>query len=97
MKKRFLVLILLLLIALALPLLASAETQSGTCGDNLTWTLTDSGVLTISGTGPMEDFDTAKWSNKGVKYVLIENGVTRIGNQAFMDCGMINGITIPDR
>ena len=30
--------------------------DSGTCGENLTWTLTNDGVLTISGTGPMEDF-----------------------------------------
>ena len=29
--------------------------ESGTCGDNLTWNLTN-GVLTISGTGTMSDF-----------------------------------------
>lgn len=27
--------------------------SSGTCGENLTWTLSDEGVLTISGTGAM--------------------------------------------
>lgn len=31
------------------------EAYSGQCGDNLTWTLSDDGVLTISGTGPMAD------------------------------------------
>ena len=31
---------------------------SGTCGDNLTWTLDDSGTLTISGTGDMWDWET---------------------------------------
>ena len=39
----------------------NAEIHTGTCGaqgDNLTWTLdTETGVLTISGTGDMEDFD----------------------------------------
>ena len=29
--------------------------KSGTCGDNLTWTLSDDGTLTISGTGEMWD------------------------------------------
>ena len=34
----------------------AAASSSGTCGDDLTWTLTDDGVLTISGTGPMTDY-----------------------------------------
>ena len=32
-------------------------TASGTCGDNLTWTLDDSGTLTISGSGEMYNYD----------------------------------------
>ena len=36
---------------------AMAET-TGTCGEDLKWTLTDDGVLTISGTGSMPDYDT---------------------------------------
>ena len=32
------------------------DTASGTCGENLTWTLSDDGVLTISGTGDMTDY-----------------------------------------
>ena len=53
MKNRVLSLILTLFMVVslfsALPITASAAT-SGTCGDNLTWTLDDSGTLTISGT-----------------------------------------------
>ena len=30
--------------------------DSGTCGENVTWTLDENGVLTISGTGEMENF-----------------------------------------
>ena len=47
------------LFTLFLALLASVGTisaYSGTCGENLTWDLTDS-VLTISGTGEMYDYD----------------------------------------
>lgn len=35
---------------------ASAET-SGTCGDNVNWVLSDDGVLTISGTGDMSNYN----------------------------------------
>ena len=35
----------------------SAETYTGTCGDNVTWELdTDTGVLEISGTGAMTNW-----------------------------------------
>lgn len=63
---------------------------SGSCGakgDNLTWTLDDNGLLTISGTGEMASRCT--WSASGVdysnsiKYVWIKNGVTSIGANAF--------------
>ena len=57
--RRFLsmLLALVLCLSLAAPALASGETYSGTCGDNLTWTLdTATGVLTISGSGAMADY-----------------------------------------
>ena len=49
---------LLVTLLVTLPLVGFA-TESGTCGENLTWTLSDDGVLTISGTGEMEDYDPA--------------------------------------
>ena len=62
----------------------NAET-SGTCGENLTWSLVD-GVLTISGTGEMESYDlnqnvTAPWYEDRdlVTNVIIEEGVASIG------------------
>ena len=54
--------------------------SSGTCGDNLTWTLDNEGLLTISGTGDMYAFSMygSPWySNKDtVSRIVIENGVT---------------------
>ena len=45
--------ILYLFIVIFLPLAASAD-DSGTCGDNLTWTyVEETGTLTISGSGDM--------------------------------------------
>ena len=39
----------------------AATVESGTCGDNLAWILDDKGTLTITGTGPMENYtDTSR-------------------------------------
>ncbi len=51
----------ILLLALCLCLCgAAAETQSGSCGENVTWTLDENGLLTISGSRPMADYS---WGN----------------------------------
>ena len=70
---------------------ADAAGTGGTCGDNLTWGLSDDGTLTISGTGKMKDFDDSHgssvnfspWDKTTVKKIVIESGVTSIGNNAF--------------
>lgn len=80
MKKRIIswlmVMCIMALLVTALPITASAET-SGTCGDNVTWTLDDNGMLTISGTGDMDGYYEAPWHNliNSIKNVIIENGV----------------------
>ena len=57
--------------------------------DNLTWTLTADGTMTISGKGAMkEDYNTyysPAYDNENIKKVVIEDGVTRIGDYAFSD------------
>ena len=56
MKKKLLGLILALLMVFSLlpaSAFAANVVQSGTCGENLTWTFDDEGVLTITGTGEM--------------------------------------------
>ena len=81
-----------------LPMMAMAD-NSGTCGDNLTWTLVEStGTLTIRGTGAMNDYkyDERPWfyyRNDIVK-LIIEEGVTSIGNHAFDGCNGLTSITI---
>ena len=67
--------------------------------DNLTWTLTADGTMTISGTGTMMDYDIvdspAAQKKDSVKKVVIEDGVTSIGNGAFKYCSSLTDITIP--
>jgi hypothetical protein len=77
-----------------------ALAESGTCGTNLTWTLDGDGTLTISGTGDMEDYtdnSNAPWyGNSSIKSVVVENGVTNIGNCAFLFCARLTSVTVPD-
>ena len=67
--------------------------------DNLTWTLDADGTLTISGTGAMKNYkdgdQSPVFNNSNVKKVVIEDGVTSIGNYAFSYTGL-KSITIPD-
>lgn len=101
MKKT--VSLLALLAALCCLFTASAAAAdaptSGTCGENLTWTLDGAGTLTISGTGAMEDFGPydAPWrqNRDSIKTVVIENGVTTIGRSAFCWCPSLTSVTIP--
>ena len=85
-----------------LDITASAETYSGTCGDNLTWTLdTETGELVISGEGEMYDWtspSSAPWDDNRsyIKTVTIADGVTSIGDVAFVYCTSLTNIDIPD-
>lgn len=73
---------------------ADESVASGTLDTGLTWNLTKSNTLTISGQGAMPDFDSAAeqpWSDYSsqIREVVIEEGVTSIGACAFWDCGVI--------
>ena len=80
---------------------ANAE-ESGTCGPNLRWHLTDNGVLTISGKGEMNDYSAnyfenrAPWRGYDIKRIIIGDGVTTIGVYAFAGCSSLTSVTIPN-
>lgn len=74
---------------------------SGTCGENLTWELDCEGVLTISGTGEMtnyEDESPALWyeHKESISAVVIKNGITSIGDRAFYVCRNLTSVEIPN-
>ncbi len=63
---------------------------SGECGENLTWTLDETGVLTVSGSGPMADYTEydEPWYGyrEDISGAVIGDGVTAIGDYAFSGC-----------
>ena len=77
---------------------------SGVCGkegDDLTWSLQSGGYLVVSGTGEMEDYDDvseAPWATlrEQIRYIIISQGVTRIGAAAFKDCNSATIASISD-
>lgn len=74
----------------------------GTCGENVYWTLSN-GVLTITGTGPMEEYTHitykerpwVEWINS-IHTVQISEGVTSVSAFAFYKCTNLTRITIPE-
>lgn len=75
---------------------------SGTCGANLTWTFdSTTRTLTISGIGAMYDYSMtsgsrAPWFGLDIRSVVINSGVTTIGNAALFSLINITNITIPE-
>jgi hypothetical protein len=75
--------------------------DSGTCGDNLTWTLDRNGQLTISGTGDMNDCsysNVAPWYSyhTEIKTIVIKKGLTGVGDLAFWGCSSLTSISLPE-
>ena len=78
----------------------------GSCGVDVTWVLTNEGVLTISGEGAMSNYDSPKYQRNNImpwyptrgeiRQVVIEAGVTTIGEHAFFACANLRNVTIAD-
>ena len=73
---------------------------SGTCGTDVSWVLSEDGVLTISGNGSMDECsgDSRPWIeySNTIKSVVILDGVTSIAEYAFYGCSNLAEVIIPD-
>ena len=75
--------------------------ENGSCGIGLTWTLKN-GTLTISGKGEMPSFSCASDAHtwkiyaESIRTVIIDDGVTSIGENAFSGCTNLTRVSIPD-
>ena len=86
---------ILSLIAFIFCFTLNLRAQSGTCGANLTWELTDS-TLTISGSGAMDN--SLPWSSYSsqIARVSLPEGLTNICDNAFYQCSNLQSIIIPN-
>lgn len=81
----------------------SKAITAGKCGDSLTWSLSSDGTLTISGTGDMYDYNAVPpynispwYHNTDIKKLVINNGVSSIGDYALLGCYKISSISLPE-
>ena len=84
--------------------------DSGTCGNYATWEFYRDGTLYIKGSGAMSDYSvsfdanntafcSAPWyasHGSDIQTVILEDGITRIGEHAFAYCSAMHSVSIPD-
>ena len=80
---------------------SAADDKSGSCGENATYSLSDEGVLTISGTGAMNSYsasDAAPWAEytDSITSVVIESGITSVGDYAFSGCSKVSSVELAE-
>ncbi len=73
----------------------------GTCGKDITFTLTRDGVLTLSGTGDTYNYHSQKFPEwlDYIDYILeirVEEGITGLGSMIFRNCTSVKKVTLPD-
>ena len=78
--------------------------NNGTIGDNLRWSFAD-GTLTISGNGEMEHAegnsgyawgtDNQSLDRNSIKKIVVEEGVTTLGEYIFWDCESLTEVKLP--
>ncbi|MCR4768115.1 MAG: leucine-rich repeat domain-containing protein [Saccharofermentans sp.] len=74
--------------------------NGGSCGDNATYYIDGDGTLYVNGTGPMKDYSVyydAPWYNYKnlVTGIVIAEGITTVGNQAFREFNNLLTVEIP--
>ena len=81
---------------------AALADDSGSCGDYVNYSFVSStGIMTISGTGAMADYtfeSGGPWYayRTSIRSIVVQSGVTGIGEFAFKDCTYLTAVTLPD-
>lgn len=106
-KKMLLAMLLLVMTSTT----AFADVVTGSCGENATYSLdTDTGIITIEGSGRMSDYDygyvsgapnsvtTAPWRDyyNSISKVVIGEGITYVGKSSFYGCISLTNINFSE-
>lgn len=75
--------------------------DSGVCGSDVSWTLSKDGALTLEGNGKTYNYyskSSAPWYDEKdeIKEVVIDEGISSIGNQLFRNLNKIEEVEIPE-
>lgn len=78
--------------------------ESNRCGMDVTYEFNkDTGVLTLSGTGATFDYivenngnSNVPWKNESVRWIVVKDGITRIGTNLFNGSDSLEKVTLPD-
>ena len=79
---------------------SAAVVASGSCGTDVQWSLDEKGVLRLSGTGRMTDYQNATevpWEEmrNQITRVQFDDAITNIGNCAFYACSNLAEVITP--
>ena len=97
MKRKIMILTIAFLSSMLMYANAFAA-ATGRCGDSITWTLDDSGNLTLSGSGEMwnNDYGDSPFKDYEIRKATIEDGITSIGKYAFYGCSGLTELALPN-
>ncbi len=98
MKRKILWFLAAVLLLTACAGLAQATVYEGSCGNNVNYRLdTETKTVTITGSGPMKDYytETRAWKTSAITTLIVEDGVTSIGDYAFEGC-YLTSVSLPD-
>lgn len=88
----------MLMSMLPVTVLAASAVASGTCGPSLRWELSETGKLTISGNGRMDDYGdgVVPWNDyiSSITELEIGDEVTYLGDRAFYRCTALKDVYI---
>ena len=69
---------------------------SGDCGKEATWVVFDDGCLLVAGSGRITEQSDPSWQEYEIKTLVVDEGITEIGDRAFRGLETLTGVTLPD-
>lgn len=101
MKQKLWILIPMIILIMVFGCAGALAADSGQLNGNISWTLSDTGVLTISGRGAMPDYgngvnESPFLDNEQITSVIIANSITAVGDRTFAGAVNLAAVTFPE-